>query len=386
MSYDEMAKELLRALKLGEGNANENDEISSQTEAYIDPLFSIVLRFQLVSEKYLKKKKEQTMDAIRRHLLEFGGVHAKKSYEYKSEIIENICEMASEFLTSHHYLASDKVISRNEHRPFQRKWLINMKRLLPQSKEVMAVLPWLLTCYTINIPKNRLDPFDGGSNEFTSGWTDIFQDKANNRKALLNEGAGNRSKSIDALCRYFQVDYKSKYCALFYDESIVLVEVRKDRKSERTISPTTLRGEKADCWEYYRRFAAFCVACEKYPEVNMSLSLALFVSMWDFGIGYDFEGTCEEKVGQYSCYVAGEGTGKQLLAQYSEEDLEADQVRKKVLELMKREPTEDQRFASVHEIAMITSHEDAEPKKFEKWDSLEKYFFDDDVDDNDSIF
>ena len=40
----------------------------------------------------------------------------------------------------------------------------------------------------------------------------------------------------------------------------------------------------------------------------------------------------------------------------------------------------------VHEIAMITSHEDAEPKKFEKWDSLEKYFFDDDVDDNDSIF
>ena len=118
----------------------------------------------------------------------------------------------------------------------------------------------------------------------------------------------------------------------------------------------------------------------------MSLSLALFVSMWDFGIGYDFEGTCEEKVGQYSCYVAGEGTGKQLLAQYSEEDLEADQVRKKVLELMKREPTEDQRFASVHEIAMITSHEDAEPKKFEKWDSLEKYFFDDDVDDNDSIF
>ncbi len=75
------------------------------------------------------------MDAIRRHLLEFGGVHAKKSYEYKSEIIENICEMASEFLTSHHYLASDKVISRNEHRPFQRKWLINMKRLLPRVKK-----------------------------------------------------------------------------------------------------------------------------------------------------------------------------------------------------------------------------------------------------------
>ncbi len=118
----------------------------------------------------------------------------------------------------------------------------------------------------------------------------------------------------------------------------------------------------------------------------MSLSLALFVSMWDFGIGYDFEGTCEEKSRAIFVLCSWRRNWKTIACTVFGRRSRGRSGAKKVLELMKREPTEDQRFASVHEIAMITSHEDAEPKKFEKWDSLEKYFFDDDVDDNDSIF
>ena len=141
----------------------------------------------------------------------------------------------------------------------------------------MQCLPYLLTCYTQNIIKHRIDPYD--KEEEISGWNDIFQ------RSLLGEG--NRSHSINVLEKcfidfpetvdimgLFQTGDKHIYDSGLSDSSPSDFRVLSQKPNWKEAIREADNYVKS--WELYRRFASFCEACSDVKEVNITLSTALF--------------------------------------------------------------------------------------------------------------
>lgn len=264
-------------------------------------IYLLLLKFRKWQEE-LTKYKGKVREVIHAHLLSLN-----KKPPTRTECIEEICKTAIEILSPQKvapFAASCQkaviamedtgmVVEESpvwdvamefegeEHIPtphqFQKKWLTNVPVLLSGASEALQCLPYLLTCYTQNIIRHRIDPFD--EKVKISGWDDIFK--------KLPSGEGNRNHSISVLENCF-IDFPKKVdiMGLFQtgDEHIYDSELSDSLSNNfRALSqkPNWKKAieEAGDCvksWELYRRFASFCEACSDVKEVNITLSTALF--------------------------------------------------------------------------------------------------------------
>ena len=155
---------------------------SMQTLLYLLPQFDLPAQnsagqLAISLDEYRKDAKKR----IKNHLKSFSK--GQKSYEGLDVSIQTICECGSHLLLDtppiwgytrlneartdeertllQHQISKTNKIDKN--RIFQKRWLTNIPRLLPSDNEVMRILPYLITCYTITASENRLDPFDDDS-------------------------------------------------------------------------------------------------------------------------------------------------------------------------------------------------------------------------------
>lgn len=340
----------------------------------IDSITALLFQFQKIPPDFLEDKRNNARNKIDAHLRKFGGKGAQKKYSDESETIKKVCASALselEKITTFQLLADtskgDKTksileeifkeqktahnghnhynIQVNSPLGFNPDWLINVGRLLPECTEIMEILPYLLTCYLITAPQNRLDPFrEVKENEYEKfgGWSAIFQDRIKNAESVVYEaqigGSSSRKRAIDSIVNHFVLPPNYKCNAFLWRKGQPLC-----RFSHQKYIP--LRREQAEkcylqCWEQYCRFACFCTACKKeHPKVNILLSVALFSSLWDKRcICHPLcksEYHCEEKRGTI-CQDFSEVTQIYLRRnqlQYSVEDIEQNRFSKKILSL-----------------------------------------------------
>lgn len=256
-----------------------------------DSALSTLFSFQKIEFSFIDEKKKVLCEAIKEHLLGFGRNPSNRSYYSISPQIKNICENATPLLENQqqYFAKREKLFFK-----FKREWIANIPRLLPDDVAVIIqALPYLLASYVASASKNRIDPFDhdpvsGGY----SGWLDIFREL--NPKGFQQnqkEGGGNRSTSIRSLCNYFVIPSNRKPFAFYYDlddQKNPIYAPRNVREKRRAkgkyiepLSSSEAMEACFHCWEYYRQFACFCYICKDNPNVNITLSTALFASSWD---------------------------------------------------------------------------------------------------------
>lgn len=260
----------------------------------------LLLEYSGVDSKQIEGFQDDLRTRIHDHLLEVGKKSSPKYFGYRSAQIANICEEAIPLLKQQSlgYIFS----SAGKKYKFEQRWLSNVSRLLPEDPQVIQVIPYLLICYLMTISKNQFDPFDGPFSEGSCGWLLVFP---NDTKSLQmnyepDSGGSNRSKTIKTICNHFILPPDSKsfsFLYAMYPEKVQLFlpcYVRKRKVAKASENSKTTKESKAvayskrkaqfsclECWEYFRQFACFCKACSNISEVNISLSTALFSSIWD---------------------------------------------------------------------------------------------------------
>lgn len=342
----------------------------------LDDAVAMLFQYQKIAPSWINEKRDSLTKEIREHLLKFGGKSREKTYDDISPLIEQVCKAAIPLIKNHPPYTLSSPIS---HLQFQDIWLTNTCRLLPETEAVMQVLPYLLSCYIISISGNRFDPFDKPNIKNYIGWLLIFQDQTTNQlqKELQNYGGGNRSKTISSVCQHFVLPPNYMCNAFLYGigntKKLLVCNSRHDRQKKkqgkRPLGPTESRKNRFVCWEYYRQFACFCKACENIENVNITLSLALFSSLWDMSsiCRVDCENpVCDEESTRCS-------DPKRLMifsdCQCSISDLEKDRHRKKILKALSFEEDDSTIQSYVLELWYKTAWKplsDDKLKEFEK--------------------
>lgn len=349
--------------------AEKRERVLEESWNQFDIKIGTLLQFQELSDEYLMSFQKKAKRAIRQHLMKYSRVKSENriAYESISEKIACICEKARISLAwnkdDFDWNADDFIeLARAKDDPaqneddrvfhqlsmllFQEKWLTNIARLLPEDENVLPILPYLITCYIITAPQNRLDPFDSDLKTAPEGWTDIFREL----KKDDNSTAKNLTSSINSICRYFYLPIRGRNEAFFYEESDVnRVEKGKRRGrpslSNSSLSKETLRKHRVLCWEYYRCFLALCKVCDEagVENLNIALSMALFASIWDW-----------KNIDQYN------PTLNIRIRQYTESEIETERVIPKDLEDGDKECPE----ISLRDYIMDFTSENNSPKDF----------------------
>lgn len=307
--------------EVGSGFASMENHLPSECDEDVFFAHTLLLRFQSISKEVLDPLKNSARDAIDCHLKKYGSANPLYSYEYTSDNLRCICEQAKEKLIAVEYANKDIP-------SFQWKWLTNIGRLLPSDDPtVMNILPYLLTCYIIEAPRNKLDPFDSPRQTHQSGWCDIFH-----RSPAEQD---NPYKSIESICNrfVFPFDNRRPYAPFFCDEKSKIP--KSPDKSDEPLSndddyipQSKILRDRAKCWEYYRCFVDFCDACRDIKKVNITLSMALFASIWDFSKDPDLP-KLEKSVCRYK------GSCKTNLCALTVQDVKNDILRDRILALAK---------------------------------------------------
>lgn len=201
----------------------------------ISRAFSILLQFQMIPCDLLSDAKESAQQKIEHHLLDFSSKNSTASISKPAKSIVDICEKASDLLApsaskirpkdardSDLSLEKKDILPRTVECQFQPKWLTNIGILLPATSEVTAILPYLLTCYTYNVPANHLDPFNDSPG---TGWMELFQEIADTSvKLQIKDGIENRKRNAASLARKFTVPFKSIGSSFFFSGSRYLFD------------------------------------------------------------------------------------------------------------------------------------------------------------------
>ena len=263
-------------------------------------------------EKDIEEKKKKIKEAIKKHLFNFGGDSPTLTYDYSNEFVADVCIYAKDYLKKVYYpkvknlykywmnVAYKKDLHDGDNCPLFSKmidvaWFTNIPRLIPYNQDVLNVLPFLLTCYLINMPHNKLDPQDAPLGSASPGWLEIFSETSSERQEYVRIfGGSNRSKNIQSLSSYFVIESRSREGIAFYDENLFFCKGSKNATS-------TARRIFLEFWENYHRFVLFCMACKKAQEqsvprvthtphisINYTLSMILFSSIWKFHTAEEF--------------------------------------------------------------------------------------------------
>lgn len=259
-----------------------------QVDGYPYKALSLLFGFQGTNMTWISDEQRILKDHIKNHLMKFGGADASKKYTDISQKIDTVCEKAKPLLIAYTDIVRP---AREEHTStsplyklaFEERWLTNICRLLPDDPEILKVLPYLLTCYTLDIWRNCVDPFDQKSNQYSNNraWVDIYYDQASPavKEQRKLYGGVRRSDSIDKICSYFILPTNYK-CSAFLGYLQVCDYTHSPKG--RILKPRERASYCLACWEAYRRFACFCTACKDIIEVDLILSMALFSSIWDY--------------------------------------------------------------------------------------------------------
>lgn len=281
-----------------------------ELEGYPNKALSALFRFQGIDIPWIPEERKKLKDRIRKHLMSFGGSGAQKKYTDISHEIDMVCERAKPLLAAYTNKKRPSQAELDSSSPlyklaFEERWLTNVSRLLPDCPEVLAVLPYLLTCYTIDIRRNQVDPFDEDASQYANNraWVDIFYDQASpfvkdQRKTF---GGIRRTESIDRICSYFVLPTNYR-CNAFLGY-LQVYDYTHSAKG-RLLKPKEVATYSLACWEAYRRFACFCVACKGIVEADLVRSLILFSSIWDYRSlcrPICNNPICEERIGR-CCY------------------------------------------------------------------------------------
>lgn len=291
-------------------------EFEPTTEVTIDTAAELLFQFQKIDSQWLYQKQNSIASKIVEHLMMFsengndGRVNKEKwqkgnGYPYCSMVIKASCKIAiSKLQGRKNQIQLDKdrpyikrpdvkfVVRKSQ---FKKEWLKNVPHLLPECVEVIEVLPYLLTCYSINAYRNRVDPFSyvkKGSVTVSDAWTDIFPDRLNGAgrekvKQQKKEGENrkrNRMAAIQSLAKHFVRTPCPQCNAFIYKGGTQLytgIAQKRVEANMKPIRPDSARKKYIQCWEQYRWFACFCEACKDIEGVNITLSTALFAALWD---------------------------------------------------------------------------------------------------------
>ncbi len=276
-----------------------------QNDALSEKLSVLYLASE-VSEWELSQIKENARVNIVQHLEKFGGSTPTLTYGYKNDFVADVCKKTVLLLNKKYYPRVKEVYEYWARRAgkegyndpnvplisqmIQPNWLTNIPRLLPDDPSVLKLLPFLLACYTINMPSNKLDPGDAAVANATNGWREIFYDQCDEyQKEELKLGGRNRKKNIQSLSNNFIIPSNSEEGILFYDRNLIFY--RDEQKASSQISSSKAREYNIKFWENYHRFIIFCTACkqtevaQQRSTVNYTLSMACFLSIWIFYVG-----------------------------------------------------------------------------------------------------
>lgn len=312
--------------------------------------------------------RKAAMKAIKDHLNAFSK--KQKNYEILDSSIQKVCTRGSDLLLralpiwdydtllkrattdevrNHLLQQKHKTDQIDKNRIFQKRWLTNIPRLLPHEAAVMRILPCLITCYTITVPENRLDPFDTNVQNACTGWCNIFVELLDTPFQTNMPDPSSRAKSIRSLCdRFLTIDRRKN-------------TPRKGRGSDKNIRD--IQHRYASFWEYYRRFAAFCLACKDEPDVNITLSTALF---WDI----QKRNMSGENFVLNHNTLSQTGTINDVSSRYTKEDIVADTGRDKILKLFDGEDDPDR--LTLHEIAYYLNLADIEDARSKEYNAILK--------------
>lgn len=265
---------------------------------------------------------------------------------------------------------------------FKKNRLTNVGLFLSsESSEIMSILPYLLTCYTYNAPKTGPDPYDGSF--CSQGWNDIFDKNSSSRtdsnrshtireiaqfftfpvsakilngefffsddikieqmiaadikkhsmarehSALgifavpmseLNEDQRLFLEAIDKLTS--NTDFEDESCSYFLSQ-VLNANKHSGEEFLKKEAVLRLKGDKALCWDLYSRFAAFCQACKDNPNVNLSLSMAMFANLWECK-------DVEIKNSRELINLANKEGEDYVLQQFTEENVNSDYIREEI--------------------------------------------------------
>lgn len=269
---------------------------------YID-FFEMVARPPLISEEEYLLLQENVQKAIITHLKGYTAPGDQRKALTVDKNIRLICGQAARILEPAenscdglyslsnimvpYEKGSDDDVKNASMWSFKRDMISNIPIILSSENEcIMQVLPFLLLCYTMTAYKNHIDPFGGDSNSTGYSWDLLTHpDKQNDQDMKA------RSTRRKQLGLYFfpgRVDElkrksgKSIFCLDMED----YLEERKNRRVDINFGAIQQDGR---IWirdtELCRRFAAFLLACRKHQGVNMTLSFALFSSLFHWELG-----------------------------------------------------------------------------------------------------
>lgn len=259
-----------------------------------------LLQFQALPKEYLVAYQLKATKAIKMHLQKYSRIkdESRTAYGEKSDMIERICQSCAKRLTKGKGVSSIQL--------FQAKWLTNIARLLPEDPAVLKILPYLITCYIISAPQNRLDPFDSPQNMASSGWRDIFYELREEKDRC---SANNVNSSIDSICRSFCLPIQGRNETFFYD-GISNNRAEKNKRrgrpnksgNQNSLSKNALEKKQILSWEYYRDFLILCSICNKakIKDLNIVLSMALFTSIWDWGDIDTYDSGLNRRIRQFT--------------------------------------------------------------------------------------
>lgn len=283
------------------------DDLPIQEALSISRIIGILYRFRDILPDRTTEVIRNANELLKQHISGYSKAeHGSSIYEQNTSIRE-ICSYAAALLNRGGYDAiqyKGKIIDWGYR--FQNECLSNMGLLIPLESGVIEILPFLLLCYSANAPYNKLDPFmylggDKVGNEVTgiaAGWLRIFQDLQARYAYGTEPTDGNQKRDIRQLAKYC-TRWPSKLSVPNYSSLLDLKGVVSGgicSISRITDKGEAFRKERAKSvrvikdWELYRKFAAFCDACNTYGRrfkertFNLTLSMALFAQFWKFDI------------------------------------------------------------------------------------------------------
>ena len=194
---------------------------------------------------------------------------------------------------------------------FQPEWISNIAIFLPYSPEIMQILPFLLVCYMVNIPSNKLDYFS--VDEIPEFWKISYDNSTRARKKLA-----------DYFCHVKEPIPFSLGTWLLGTDSV-------SEANNASYIVSNMR-DSMRCWELIRRFAACVIACKDEKQVNFTLSYILFSKLFS---------------------VDKMAANEELMCDYKWEDIEKDFERDNILDAFVPDEGSGM-FTSIDEIAYFT--------------------------------